>query len=136
MKKTILSILLAALAILPARALITTNLLAPVIISTGFTNGQAVTFFTFTLPLPQVLVISYNQITNVLGTNTLGFGGSLTVTPTNAFNLYPLATNGESDTFTANQIGSNGTFTATIVMTGIVTNAGGTNLLQMQYMHQ
>ena len=138
LKILIALIILNLIAALTAPALTTTNLLAPVFLQTVYTNGQTVVYYTIALPYPQILVATYDAITNSAGTNTLGFQGTLAVASGAMFNIYPLQTNASSDTYTASQIpgASNGTFTATLTLQGSITNAGGTNMCQLQWMHQ
>lgn len=141
LKIPITIVILNIIAALTAPALTTTNLLAPVFIQTTYTNGQPVAYYTFQLPLPQIVVVSYSGITNTAaGTNALGFGATATLYPTNLWNIYPTQTNASSDTYTANQIPgtTNGFVNVTVAVFGTCTNATatGTNFVQQQWMHQ
>lgn len=115
-------------------ALITTNLISPVAISSGFVAGTPVVYYQFQIPAPQFIVNSYSQVTNAtFGTNTLGFGASIAISPTNFFSFPTQSTNGQSDTHSASEVTN---INVTVTLTGFVTNAGGTNTVFMQWIHQ
>ena len=131
--------LLLALAVLTistfcARALLTTNIVPITVItsSTTMVNGNTVATYSFSLPPPKFILNSYSQTTNVTaagGTNTLGFGASVSISPTNAWMFPQYSTNAQTDTHSGSEV-TNLQFNVTF--TGYITNAGGTNTASEQ----
>lgn len=106
-RKILVSVGAVLLLAVGARALITTNLIGPLTLTTSTTNGVTTTVQTFSLQSPQI-IFSYGNITNAGTTNALAAIQTVTVN-TNTFTIHPLSTNAESDTYLA------GAFPAAIV---------------------
>lgn len=104
MKKILLSLVFLAIALGVHAVLITTNLIATLTVSTAFTNGGPVAYYTLNLPAPQTIINTHGNISNSIGTNALMYCASITVTPTNLFQVFALGTNAQSETLISSQL--------------------------------